>query len=115
MMGLEEKLIFYSPPSNSFNRHDSFYPKDGNPLIPDLTKNVVSLPLGMTVAESVFSAGNSLAPKFVGTPGLLSSAPARTEFPARAAPADASVDGGALYEPIPGLGDVSDDSVRPRQ
>ena len=112
----EEKLIFFSPPSNSFHRHyDSFYPKDGNPLVPDLTKNVGSLPLGMTVAESVFSAGNGLAPKFVGTPVPLSSAPARTEFPARAAPADGSVDGGAFYEPIPGPGDVSDYSVRPRQ
>ena len=108
-------FLFSFSPSNSFNRHyDSFYTKDGNPLVPDLTKNVGSLPLGMTVAESVFSAGNGLAPKFVGTPVPLSAAPARTEFPAPTAPTDGSVDGGALYEPIPALGDVSDFFVRHR-
>lgn len=94
-------------------------------LVPDLTKNVGSMPLGLNVAESIFSAGNGLAPKFVGTPVPLppppSSATAMPLSPVELvggglsgvtrAPRSAGTD----YEPMPELGDVSDLFIRPRQ
>ena len=66
----------------------------------------------------MWTAGAGLAPKFVGAPVPLPPAPAEasssSELPAPgSAPAAGSVDGGALYEPIPGIGGVSDTFVQP--
>jgi hypothetical protein len=104
--------------------YDSFFPKDGNPLEPDLTKNVGSLPLGLTVAEDIFAAGGGLAPKFVGTPVPLPPAPSSAGSQV-ASPPLSPIEGGlggvvraprsagTDYEPEPGLGEVSDLFVRP--
>ena len=160
--------ISLSLPPQVHHTFDSFYPKDGNPLVPDLTKNVGelilffsslvallfserdkrenslpsilsrfplfpafvpflnisnrklkgALPLGINVAENMWTAGAGLAPKFVGTPVPLPPAPVKAsssaELPAPgSAPSAGSVDGGALYEPIPGIGGVSDTFVQP--
>jgi hypothetical protein len=91
---------------------DSYAFKNGDPFTPDLTKNVGSMPLGLTIADDVFDAGNGIAPKFVGTPVTLPPAPASSNMDdVVRAPASA----GADYEPIPGIGGVSDTFVRPRQ
>ena len=107
--------------------YDSFFPKDGDVLVPDLTRNVGSLPLGLNVAESIFSAGNGLAPKFVGMPVQLPPAPSSSAAAAAPlSPVDAIDRGfngmtrapssaGAEYEPIPGLGEVSGYFICPRQ
>lgn len=61
----------------------------------------------------MWTAGAGLAPKFVGTPVPVK-ASSSAELPAPgSAPAAESVDGGALYEPIPGIGGVSDTFVQP--
>ena len=129
----KKKLIFFFLSLSPFlqkkhkRTYDSFYPKDGNPLVPDLSKNVGSMPLGLTVAEDIFSAGGGLAPKFVGSPVPLPPPPSASSAATPALSPAEVIEGGLSgvtraprsrgvdYEPEPGLGEVSDMFVRPRR
>ena len=129
----KKKLIFFFLSLSPFlqkkhkRTYDSFYPKDGNPLVPDLSKNVGSMPLGLPVAEDIFSAGGGLAPKFVGSPVPLPPPPSASSAATPALSPAEVIEGGLSgvtraprsrgvdYEPEPGLGEVSDMFVRPRR
>ena len=123
---VRRKLNFFSfkKTKKNIRTYDSFFPKNGDVLTPDLTKNVGSLPLGLTVAENIFQAGNGLAPKFVGTPVPLPPAPASSaEVTTVLSPIEivegglsgvsrAPASAGTAYEPLPGIGEVSDLFIR---